>query len=123
MITKKNDLKTTQKIRQTPKMSYIETPEYVPKGTMMKNPAINIKPGLMKPEIKHALEMGIPMKYRAGGGATHFISADGSVEIAMPLDAPPDEKGRWRHNAEMLEKKNKVLARLRAKFEAKQAKQ
>ncbi len=67
-----------------------------------------------------ALESGLA-RYSAGAGAHHHINDDGTVETTVPIDAPKDEKGRWEHNRQMIEKRQKMLARLRGKLAAKKA--
>jgi hypothetical protein len=59
--------------------------------------------------------------YANGAHAAHTIGADGRVSTVVPLDAPSDEKGRWEHNRQLIERRAMTTARLRKKLEARKA--
>jgi hypothetical protein len=59
------------------------------------------------------LDSGSPMK------VLMETQPDGSVELVMPMGAPPDSKGYNRNRAFQKQRKTKAQARLREKFEEK----
>jgi hypothetical protein len=70
--------------------------------------------------IKQQYDAGVVPSYRSGGGCRHILDeTTGEVQVVMPDDCPPDEKGRFLHNKNQLEKMQKMKNRLRAKLEAK----
>ena len=79
--------------------------------------------GTISPHIQQQHDLGITPSYNSGGGCRHITNElTGQVQSIIAPDTPPDEISRFRHNARLLENKQKTINRLRAKLAAKKTK-